>query len=307
MTLLPPLPSTEAASPRHRALDAWDSLTGLTALWEGQMAAIAAIGPALPALAQAADAAASRLAPGQGRLLYAGAGTSGRLAALDAAELPPTFDWPHDRSGLILAGGAGSLIRAVEGAEDDVTAAEQAVAALAAGPGDVLIGLAASGGTPFTRAAIRAARAAGTLTIGIANSPDAPLLTEAEHGVLIETGAEAIAGSTRMKAGTAQKAVLTLLSTEIMIRLGRIHEGRMVEMRPTNAKLQARACRMVAEIAGCPAAEAETALKTADGHIKTAIVMVVSGLDARQAQALLSDHAGILRKALAAREQPLSP
>jgi N-acetylmuramic acid 6-phosphate etherase len=300
-----PLPRTETASPRHRGLDSWDSLTALTALWEGQMAAIAAIGPALPAVAQAADAAASRLRVGPGRLLYAGAGTSGRLAALDAAELPPTFDWPHERTGLLLAGGVGSLMRAIEGAEDDEAAAERAVADRAAGPADVLIGLAASGGTPFTRAAIRAARAAGTLTIGIANSPDAPLLTEAEHGVLIETGAEAIAGSTRMKAGTAQKAVLTLLSTAIMIRLGRIHEGRMVEMRPTNAKLQARACRMVAEIAVCPAYEAEAALNAADGHIKTAVVMVVSGLDADEARALLSRHDGILRTALAASSQPL--
>ncbi|HTI00342.1 MAG TPA: N-acetylmuramic acid 6-phosphate etherase [Acidisoma sp.] len=299
------LPHTETASPRHRGLDDWDSLTALTALWEGQMAAIAALGPALPALAQAADAAADRLRVGGGRLLYAGAGTSGRLAALDAAELPPTFDWPYERTGLLLAGGPGSLLRAVEGAEDDEAAAEQALSDLAPGPLDVLIGLAASGGTPFTRAAIRGARAAGALTIGMANSPGAALLTEAEHGVLIETGAEAIAGSTRMKAGTAQKAALTLLSTEIMVRLGRIHDGRMIEMRPTNAKLQARASRMVAEIAGCPAVEAEAALQAADGHIKTAIVMVVSGLDADGARALLSRHAGILRKALAAPSQPL--
>lgn len=299
------LPRTETASPRHRELDRWDSLTALTALWEGQMAAIAAIGPTLPALAQAADAAASRLRAGTGRLLYAGAGTSGRLAALDAAELPPTFDWPHERTGLLLAGGTGSLTRAVEGAEDDEAAAQQALADLAPGPADVLIGLAASGGTPFTRAAIRAARQAGTLTIGIANSPGAPLLSEAEHGVLIETGAEAIAGSTRMKAGTAQKAALTLLSTEIMVRLGRIHDGRMVEMRPTNAKLQARASRMVAEIAGCSADAAEAALRAADGHIKTAIVMVISGVAAEEARALLSRHDGLLRKALAASSQPL--
>lgn len=300
-----PLPRTETASSRHRELDSWDSLTALTALWEGQMAAVAAIGPALPALAEAADAAARRLSAGTGRLLYVGAGTSGRLAALDAAELPPTFDWPYDRTGLLLAGGPGSLTRAVEGAEDDEAAAGQAATDLTVGPADVLIGLAASGGTPFTRAAIRAARAAGTLTIGIANSPGAPLLAEAEHGVLIETGAEAIAGSTRMKAGTAQKAALTLLSTAIMVQLGRIHDGRMVEMRPTNTKLQARACRMVAEIAGSPAAEAETALAAAGGHIKTAVVMLVSGLDAEAARALLSRHDGILRKALAATTQPL--
>lgn len=293
------LPRTEEISPRSRSLDAWDSATALETLWEGQMAAIAAIRPSLAALACAADAAAARLAEGEGRLVYCGAGTSGRLSAVDATELPPTFDWPAERTALILAGGMTSLTRAVEGAEDDEAAARDAVTALTLGPADVLVGLAASGSTPFTRAALRAGRAAGTLTIGIANSPGAPLLSEAEHGVLVDTGAEAIAGSTRMKAGTAQKAVLTLLSTQIMIRLGRVHEGRMVEMRPTNAKLFARAWRMVAEFAGCPEAEARAALDAAGGEIKTAVVMLVRGLGAEPARALLSRHAGILRKVLA--------
>jgi N-acetylmuramic acid 6-phosphate etherase len=293
------LPRTEAVSARHRALDLWDSAEAAEALWEGQMAAVAALRPALPALARAADAAAGRLAVGAGRLIHAGAGTSGRLAALDAAELPPTFDWPHARSALLIAGGAVSLLRAAEGAEDDTIAAEAGVAALAAGPADVLIALAASGGTPFTLAALAAARARGALTIGIANSPGAPLLAEAEHAVLIETGAEAIAGSTRMKAGTAQKAALTLLSTLIMIRLGRIHEGRMIEMRPTNAKLLARARRMVAELTGCEAAEAAQALERAGGSTKLASLMILRGLDRGAAETLLARHGGILRRALA--------
>lgn len=301
-----PPPTTEAVSPRFEALDGWESETALEALWEGQMAAIAALKPALPAMARAAEAAAERLRPGLGRLIYCGAGTSGRLAALDAAELPPTFDWPAERVALLLAGGTASLTRAAEGAEDDAAAAEAALMALAPVQADVLIGLAASGGTPFTRSAIRAAQAAGSCTIGLANSPGAPLLAEAAYPILIETGAEAIAGSTRMKAGTAQKAALTLLSTLIMIRLGRIHAGRMVEMRPTNQKLTRRAIRMVADLGGCEMAAAEAALAAAGGVIKTAVVICLTGQSAESASALLSRHDGNLRRALAeTREKPL--
>jgi N-acetylmuramic acid 6-phosphate etherase len=302
MTRLSPLPQTEQVSARYRDLDLWDSAEAMAALWEGQMAAVAALRPALPALSGAADAAAGRLLSDAGRLIYAGAGTSGRLAALDAAELPPTFDWPQERTRLLIAGGTASLLRAAEGAEDDTAAAEAGLAAMDAGPADVLIALAASGATPFTVAAVAAARARGALTIGIANSPGAPLLAAADHAVLIETGAEAIAGSTRMKAGTAQKAALTLFSTLVMIRLGRIHEGRMIEMRPTNAKLLARARRMVAELTGCDTAAAALALDQAGGSTKIATLMLLHGLDRGAAEALLFRHAGILRQALADRQ-----
>jgi N-acetylmuramic acid 6-phosphate etherase len=297
------LPRTEQVSARFRDLDLWDSAQAADALWEGQMAALAALRPALPALAAAADAAAARLgAPaggGTGRLIYTGAGTSGRLAALDAAELPPTFDWPHERSLLLIAGGTASLLRAAEGAEDDAAAARSGLAAMDAGPADVLIALAASGGTPFTVAAVEAARGRSALTVAIANSLGAPLLAAAEHPILIETGAEAIAGSTRMKAGTAQKAALTMLSTLIMIRLGRIHEGRMIEMRPTNAKLLARARRMVADLTKCDPTTAAAALDEAAGSSKLASLMILRGLDRGAAEALLHAHGGILRKALA--------
>jgi N-acetylmuramic acid 6-phosphate etherase len=298
-----PFPRTEQVSARFRDLDLWDSAQAADALWEGQMAALAALRPALPALAAAADAAAARLgAPaggGTGRLIYTGAGTSGRLAALDAAELPPTFDWPHERTLLLIAGGTASLLRAAEGAEDDAAAAEAGLAEMAAGPADVLIALAASGGTPFTVAALATARAQGVLTIAIANSPGAPLLAAGDYAILIDTGAEAIAGSTRMKAGTAQKAALTLLSTLIMIRLGRIHDGRMIEMRPTNAKLLARARRMVADLTGCDDNAATAALDQAGGSSKLASLMILRGLDRVAAEALLSRHGGILRHALA--------
>jgi N-acetylmuramic acid 6-phosphate etherase len=299
MTRPASLPRTEQASTRYRDLDLWSSAEAAEALWEGQMAAVAAVRPALPALGRAADAAADRLAAGPGRLIYAGAGTSGRLAALDAAELPPTFDWPRARIALLIAGGTASLLTAAEGAEDQTAAARAALAELAAGPADVLIALAASGGTPFSVTAVETARARGVLTIAIANSAGAPLLEAAEHTILIETGAEAIAGSTRMKAGTAQKAALTLLSTLIMIRLGRIHEGRMIEMRPTNAKLLARARRMVAELTGCDSATAEATLDRAGGSTKLASLMILRALDRGAAEALLSRHAGILRQALA--------
>jgi N-acetylmuramic acid 6-phosphate etherase len=282
-------------STRFRDLDLWETAEAAEALWDGQMAAIAALRPALPALAAAADAAAGRLVKGAGRLIYAGAGTSGRLAALDGAELPPTFAWPPERTALLIAGGTASLLRAAEGAEDDTKAAQ----AMEAGSSDVLIALAASGGTPFTVAALAAARAQGALTIGIANSPGAPLLAAADHAILIETGAEAIAGSTRMKAGTAQKAALTLLSTLIMIRLGRVHAGRMIEMRPTNAKLLARARRMVAELTGCDADAAAKTLEEAEGSTKLASLMILRKLDRDAAEALLARHGGILRQALA--------
>jgi N-acetylmuramic acid 6-phosphate etherase len=302
------LPATEQVSARYRDLDLLGSGEAAEALWEGQMAAVAALRPALPALGQAAEAAAERLAaPGEagsgeagpGRLIYVGAGTSGRLAALDAAELPPTFDWPQERIALLIAGGTASLLRAAEGAEDDAAAAQAGLAEMAAGPNDVLIALAASGGTPFTLAAVTTARARGALTIAVANSPGAPLLAAGEHAILLDTGAEAIAGSTRMKAGTAQKAALTLLSTLIMIRLGRIHAGRMIEMRPTNAKLLARARRMVAELTGCDPATAAAALDEAGGRTKVASLMILRKLDRDAAEARLSRHAGILRRALA--------
>src|SRR5689334_15937819 len=199
------LPATEVVSLRSELLDTWDVSTILTALWEGQMAAVAALGPGLPKLARAVEAAAVRLAAG-GRLAYAGAGTSGRLAVQDAVELVPTFDWPEDRVILMMAGGEAALLRSVENAEDRADLAAATVEQHAIGPSDVLVGVAASGTTLFTVTAVRSARSRGALTIAIANSAETPLLSEADLPVLIDTGAEAIAGSTRMKAGTAQKA-----------------------------------------------------------------------------------------------------
>jgi N-acetylmuramic acid 6-phosphate etherase len=291
------LPDTERSDARFDALDAWDVPTILAALWEGQLAAVAALGPALPAVARAVDAAATRLESG-GRLAYAGAGTSGRIAVQDGAELTPTFDWPADRLILLMAGGAGALLRAVENAEDRDDLARVEIAAHGICAADVLLGMAASGATPFTLACVTEARARGALTIGIANSRGAKLLDAAEFPILAETGAEAVAGSTRLKAGTAQKAALNLFSTALMVRLGRVYRGQMVDMLARNEKLRRRAERMLAGIADGDPETIRAALAAADGKVKLAALML-RGLDRVGAEAALARHAGHLRPALA--------
>ncbi len=296
------LPATESVDPRYRDLDAWPPESALLALWEAQLAAVAAVGPALPALAAAARAAAERLRRG-GRLVYAGAGTSGRIAAQDGAELPPTFDWPRDRLVLLRAGGAAAFASAIENAEDDETAAHAAIAAHAIGDNDVVLGVAASGGTRFTCACLAAAAARGALTIAVANSPGGRLLGLATHPILVATGAEPIAGSTRLKAGTAQKVVLNLFSTLVMLQLGRVHAGLMVDMRASNEKLRVRGLRMLCQITGADDAAARAALAGAEGSVKLA-VLLLRGLDAAAARALLARHGGHLRAALATLPTP---
>jgi len=290
------LPATERVSPRYEALDAWDDATILSSLWESQLAAVAAVQGALPQIAAAAAAAAARLQQG-GRLVYVGAGTSGRIAVQDGAELPPTFDWPADRLMLMIAGGEAALTRSVENAEDRADQGAAAIETAGIGASDVLIGLAASGATPFTLACVRAATTAGAVTIGIANSPGAPLLTAAAFPILVATEAEPIAGSTRLKAGTAQKVVLNLFSTLLMVRLGRVYRGQMVDVQARNAKLRHRAERMVQLLTGEDPASVRQALELADGRVKLAVVLL-QGLDRPAAEALLGAHEGQLRSAL---------
>lgn len=290
------LPATEAISARYEALDTWDVPTALATLWEGQLAAVAALGPALPALARATEAAAARLRV-SGRLAYAGAGTSGRIAVQDAVELVPTFGWPEGRLVLLMAGDDAALLRSVENAEDRAGNAVAAVEKHNIGKRDVLVALAASGTTRFTIAAVRAARERGAETIAIANSARSPLLAAAKFPVLIETGAEAIAGSTRMKAGTAQKVALNLFSTALMLRLGRVYRGRMVDMQARNAKLRGRAARMLRELTGCSSEQAQAALEQAGGKVKLA-VLLLRGIRRGDAEGLLARHNGSLRAAL---------
>jgi N-acetylmuramic acid 6-phosphate etherase len=291
------IPATEGSSARYEALEAWSTIEALEAMWEGQMAAVAAIRPVLPAIAAAVAEAAERLSRG-GRLIYVGAGTSGRIGAQDGSELPPTFDWPSDRLVLLMAGGADAFTRSIENAEDDTAAAAAAIAAHAVGPDDVVIGIAASGTTPYTLAAIAAAAARGALTIAVANSAGTPLPDAAAHALVVATGAEAVAGSTRMKAGTAQKVVLNLLSTAMMLRLGRVYRGRMVDMIARNDKLRRRGVRMLQDLTGCDEDAARAALQTAGGKVKLAI-LVLDGATREQAEARLAAHGGDLRRALA--------
>ena len=288
----------EGRDPRTRGLDAWPDAAILDALWESQGAAIAAVRAALPALGDSVAAAHARLRH-DGRLFYIGAGTSGRIAAQDGAELAPTFNWPSERLVLLLAGGAEALTTGIEGAEDDEPAAEQAIGRHAVTAQDVVLGIAASGRTPYTCAAIAAARAAGALTIGFANVAQSRLLHAAELPLLLETGPEVIAGSTRLKAGTAQKAALNLFSTLLMVRLGRVHDGHMVDMRSSNAKLRERAVRIVGDIAPCSPEAAAQALQATHGDIKAA-VLVTQGLSVQAASSLLAAHDGHLRAALLA-------
>jgi N-acetylmuramic acid 6-phosphate etherase len=288
--------ATEDVDPRFTDLDAWPFASAMEAMWDGQMAAVAAVRGALPAITLAAGAAAEALGE-SGRLIYVGAGTSGRVAVQDGAELPPTFDWPLARIVFAMAGGLGALTASVEGAEDDAEDGARQIADAGTGLADVVIGVAASGTTPFTVAAVRSATERGAVSIGIANNPDSPLLAAARFPVLVETGSELIAGSTRMKAGTAQKIVLNLISTGIMLRLGRVYRGMMVNMHVSNAKLKLRAERMVARIAGCGTEEAATALQIARGDIKLA-TLVVLGYERDVAIAILANNGGNLRSAL---------
>lgn len=295
--------TTEGLSPRYLNLDVWDTEEALDALYEAQLAALAAVGPALSSIAYAVEHAQLRLQKG-GRLVYVGAGTSGRIAAQDAAELTPTFNWPCDRLVIVMAGGEKALLRSVENAEDSSEAGAAHLGKMSITTNDVVLGLAASGATPFTVAAVKTARACGALTIGVANNRASKLLQVSEHPILIETGPEPVAGSTRLKAGTAQKVVLNLFSTALMARLGKVHNGLMVDMRATNAKLRQRGTEMVATIASCSPAAAAEAVAAAKGNVKLA-VLIVLGIDPEVARALLNKHNDNLRSALA--EMPRAP
>ena len=212
----------------------------LRAMLDNQYGAFAAVRAALPSLAAAITAAGERLRH-SGRLIYCGAGASGRLAVQDGVELLPTFGWPAERLVFLIAGGQSALTRSAEGAEDDADTAAHEAAMLGACSRDVLISVAASGTTPYTLAVQRTVRSAGALTIALANNPGTPLLEEAEYPVQLRSGPEFLAGSTRMTAGTAQKIALNLFSTRLMTELGRVYEGYMVDMVPSNAKLVTRA------------------------------------------------------------------
>lgn len=290
---------TEEAAVRYRGLDTWGTAEILSALWGGQTAAAAACLPALRPLARAVDAAAERLSSG-GRLVYVGVGSSGLIAALDASELGATFDWPARRMCLVLPAGL-DLSRDQAGAiEDDAEAGAERIDGLGVGRDDVVVGSSASGRSAFTIGALSHARERGALTIAFANVGGSPLASVAAHAVAAETGAEVIAGSTRLGAGTAQKILFNLFSTALMTRLGAVHDNLMINVRPGNKKLRARCAAMVSAVARVEAERAREALDRA-GTVKRA-VLALSGVPDGEIDARLEAAGGNLRRALSAGE-----
>ena len=291
---------TEDFDARYHDLDARSNEEIIELIVDAQAAGLATTRDATAAIATAASALAARLREtSTGRLIYTGAGTSGRLGVLDGAELVPTFGWPPERGGFLIAGGLEALVGPIEGAEDDAGAGNTEADALALGHADAVIAISASGTTPYTLAVCKAARAAGALTIAIANNAPCPLLDAAEYAIAVPSGAEPIGGSTRMTAGTVQKVTLNLLSTLAMIRLNRTYGGYMVDLLLTNDKLKQRAVRMICAITGVDAEGARAALDTAGDNTKVAI-LIANGHALDDADALLSQHDGNLRQALAA-------
>lgn len=288
--------NTERSSPRYSNLDLWEPGDILDALVEGQLSAVAAVRAVRPAIEQAAIATEALLKEG-GRLIYAGAGTSGRLAVQDGAELMPTFSWPEDRLLLFMAGGKDAMTRSVEGAEDEIGHAHRLVHDNNVGPKDVLIAVAASGTTPFTLGCMREAKKRGALTIGIANNSDTPLLKEADHPIFLDTGAEPIAGSTRMNAGTAQRITLNVFSSLVMVLLGRVYDGLMVDLQAVNEKLVKRSQRILTTLTGHGGEDARAALALAGGNLKVA-VLLLNGCDLNDANDILNRAGGQLRAAL---------
>lgn len=291
------LPPTEQLHPEHEHLDGYTVQQLVEALLDDQAAAAAAVRGAATQLARAVDLALPRLEAG-GRLLYVGAGTSGRLGLLDSVELPPTFSWPQERSVAVLAGGTPAIYEAVEGAEDDLEQGARDLEALAPGGNDVVLLVAASGTTPYTLGALAAAKRAGCLTLGFANNPGTPLESQAEVGILLDTGPEVISGSTRLKAGTAQKIALNTFSSAVMVRLHKVFGNLMVDVVPTNAKLVRRAIRLVALAAGTDEVAARRAFEACDQQVKTAIVVLRKGLEPEQARLRLAAARGSVRAAL---------
>ncbi|WP_037780363.1 N-acetylmuramic acid 6-phosphate etherase [Kitasatospora purpeofusca] len=290
-------PATETARPEWAGIDRLGTAELLRLLNAEDGTVAGAVARELPRIAVVVDAVAARMARG-GRLVYAGAGTAGRLGVLDASECPPTFGTDPGQVVGLIAGGPAALVRAVEGAEDRPELAAADLAALALTPEDTVVGVSASGRTPYTVAAVRHARRAGALGVGLAGAAESPLVAAAELGIEVETGPEVLAGSTRLKAGTAQKLVLNLISTAVMVRLGRTYGNLMVDVRAGNAKLRERARRIVVDITGADEETARRALAATGGEAKAAVLVVLAGVDAQAAARLLAAADGRLREAL---------
>lgn len=291
--------NTEQARLDHTQLDSYEPLELVQALVDDQFDAVAAVRAASAALADAVNAAVPRLQQG-GRLIYVGAGTSGRLGVLDSVELYPTFSWPRERALALLAGGERAMFAAVEGAEDDAAQGALDLEALEPHTQDVVLLLAASGATPYVLGALRAARKAGALSIGLANNPNAPVAREADIGITLDTGAELISGSTRLKAGTSQKIALNAFSSAVMVRLHKVHGNLMIDVLPTNAKLYRRCIRLTSLATGVDEATAQSMLEACNYRVKVAVVALERKMAVDAAVALLARCEDSVRLALAA-------
>lgn len=286
--------STEMVNERFIDIDLWSTREAVDAMFEGQLSAVAAVRPLTSTIAQASEKASSRLISG-GRLVYIGAGTSGRIAVQDGVELLPTYGWPSDKIAFVIAGGTRALSESAEKAEDEEDASVKELIRLNVCENDVIIGVAASGRTPFTVAALKYGKSKNALTIGVASNPNTPVITESDFGLCAETGSELVAGSTRMKAGTAQKVILNLFSTATMIRCGRVYKGLMVNMVISNDKLRHRATEIVKLISGATEQDSDKAVGLAGGDIPSAI-LISMGLSFTEAQNLLQGNVGNLKQ-----------
>lgn len=291
--------TTETVNEATKHIDEQDALGIVTLINNEDKKVAEAIEAELPQIAKAVDAVAERFAKG-GRLIYCGAGSSGRMGTLDAVELTPTYSVPPERAFGLLAGGQKAMYVAVEGAEDSKELAVEDLKAVDVGPEDCVVGIAASGRTPYTISALEYARQAGALTVSVTCNSASEMAKIADISIAPIVGAEAISGSTRMKAGTAQKMVVNMLSTAVMVRLGKVYQNYMVHVQPTNEKLVVRATRMISEITGAGMEESLAALEAADKKVAAAIVMIEAGCGKEAAEQALSESGGRVRAAIAA-------
>ena len=288
---------TERKNPASAHIDELSPLDMMRVIHAEDQKAVDAVTPLLPKIAETADEIARRIRLG-GRLLYCGAGTSGRLGVLDAVECPPTYGTPPELVQGVIAGGTNAMFRAKEGAEDDERLGEDDLAALSVTELDTVAGLSASGRTPYVVGALRYAKQQGAFTVAVACASKSPIAAIADVDLTALTGAEVVTGSTRMKAGTAQKMILNMLSTGAMIRLGKVYGNLMVDVAATNEKLRERALRIVMEVSGCGREESASALRKADGQAKPAILIAAGKCTKEKAERLLQDAKGQLAAAL---------
>ena len=291
------MPITEELNPNTLEIDSLSAYEIVRLINAEDAKVVPAVGEQLGQIAQAVDLIVERLSAG-GRLFYLGAGTSGRLAVLDASEIPPTYSASPEQVQGLIAGGDYALRHSSEAAEDDPGAGAETIREAGVTAADVVVGISASGSAPWVLGAVVEAKQAGAACIGLACNPDTPLEGLVEVMIAPVVGPEVIAGSTRMKAGTAQKLVLNMLSTAVMVRLGKVYGNRMIDMRPGNAKLRQRARKMLSEIGGVDEDTAARLLEESGDEVKTALVMLLAEVDAEQARRRLREAGGFVRRAL---------